>query len=73
MKKFIMNVEGIKCGGCASKIKNILSQQKSVTDFDVSVENKMVTISGADDLSGMSLKKSIEELGFSVVGMQKEG
>lgn len=73
MKKIKFNVEGIKCGGCASKIKTMLGQQDHVSDFNVSVEDKTVNVSGDEELSGMNLKKSIEELGFKVTGMQKEG
>ena len=65
-------VDGITCGGCASKIKNGLSSDETISNLDVDVADKKVFVEGTDKLSGMNLKKSIEELGFSVVSMKKE-
>lgn len=72
MKKFYFDVEGIKCGGCSSKISNGIGEMDQVSNVEVSVENKSVKVEGADQLSGMTLKAKLEELGFSVTNMKKE-
>lgn len=71
MKSVLLNVEGMSCGGCASKIQNNLKNNEAISDIKVSLEEKTVTIEGDDSLSNMGLKKEIEELGFSVTGMKK--
>lgn len=71
MKSVLLNVEGMSCGGCASKIENNLKGNESISQINISLEEKTVQIDGDDSLSNMTLKKEIEELGFSVTGMKK--
>lgn len=71
MKTIRVNVEGIKCGGCASKIQTNLSQNDMIKTIDVSVEDQEVIITGEDELSNMGVKKELEELGFPVVSIKK--
>lgn len=71
MKSVLLNVEGMSCGGCVSKIENNLKGNESISQINISLEEKTVQIDGDDSLSNMSLKKEIEELGFSVTGMKK--
>ncbi len=70
MKTMIFKVEGIKCGGCAGKIKGAFEGSQEVNSVEVSVDDKEVTVMG-EKLSGMGIKKSIEELGFEVLSMKK--
>lgn len=71
MKSVLLNVEGMSCGGCVSKIENNLKNNESISEIQVSLEEKTVKVDGDDSLSNMGLKKEIEELGFSVTGMKK--
>lgn len=70
MKTITMNVEGMKCGGCSAKVTKVLSSMEEVSNFEISLEEKTVTAQG-EKIKGMKLKKAIEELGFSVEGLQK--
>lgn len=70
MKKVKFLVEGMNCGKCKNKIKEGLSDL--VFNIEISLEDKEVIVEGDDNFSNMKIKKSIEELGFSVVGMNKE-
>ena len=70
MKKVKYSVEGMNCGKCVNKIKEGLSSL--VSSLEISLDDKEVIVVGDDSLSNMKIKKSIEELGFSVVGMNKE-
>ena len=45
----IIDVENIKCGGCASTIEKKLQQLDSVTAVSVDIEQGQVTIEAADD------------------------
>ncbi len=71
MKSVLLNVDGMSCGGCKSKIENNLKDNDAISEVTVSLEEKTVQVQGDDSLSNMSLKKDIEELGFSVTGMKK--
>lgn len=70
MKTMIFKVDGIKCGGCAKKIKTAFEGSEDVSSVDVSVDEKEVTIMG-ETFSGMGIKSIIEDLGFEVMGMKK--
>lgn len=71
MKSVLLNVEGMSCGGCVSKIEKNLKDNDAISDIQVSLEEKTVKVEGDDSLSNMGLKKEIEGLGFSVTGMKK--
>lgn len=70
MKTFNFTVEGMSCGKCTKKISDSMALNSAISLTEVSLEEKYVKISG-DDLSGMSLKRTIEELGFTVTKMTK--
>lgn len=66
-----MEVEGIKCGGCVSKITNHFSQNMSINDVSVNLEDKLVTVIAEDDFSNMKIRNEIVELGFKVNSIKK--
>ena len=72
MKKITLKVEGITCAGCVSKIRDSLNKNNDIAATEVSIDEKEVVVRSEVDLSGMSIKKSIEELGFSVLSIKKE-
>lgn len=71
MKKIVYTVEGMKCGGCSSKIQNRFNSIPEISSVEVGLEKKEVKVSIEDSLSPMTLKKEIESLGFQVVKMEK--
>jgi copper chaperone CopZ len=71
MKKIEMQVSGIKCGNCSKKIIEKIELMDMVNNIEVSVDEGLVKIDGSDKLSAMTIKKSIEELGFVVEAMKK--
>ena len=44
-----VNVENIKCGGCASTIRTKLEAMDGVDKIDVDIEQGTVTVDAADD------------------------
>jgi copper chaperone len=47
--KHIIEVENIKCGGCANTIETRLRKLDAVTDVQVEVEQGRVTVEAGDD------------------------
>ncbi len=71
MSGIVFKVEGMKCGGCKSKIENALSDFDAGIETSVDLENKTVTVS-FEDQSPLDIKKTIEEAGFNVTGMDAQ-
>ena len=71
MKQIELKVTGIKCGNCSKKIEDGLGNLENINSISVSVSEGTVKVEGQDNLSAMSVKKSIEELGFGVDAMKK--
>lgn len=59
-------VEGMKCEGCVTRVRNVLSDMKEVTDCNVSLENKQANITLKKDIDNEIIKNKIENLGFTV-------
>ena len=71
MKNYLFEVEGMKCGGCATKIQNMKDEDQSINKVLVTLETKEVKIEGNDHFSAMKFKKDLDSLGFSVTKMEK--
>lgn len=66
MKNFELNIEGMKCEGCVNRINNVLSLIKGVNDYNVSLEDKKVTLTVKKEKTLDEVIKKIEALGFGV-------
>jgi len=66
MKNIELNVEGMKCEGCVNRIKNVLSTIKGIDSFDVSLEDKKLTLSVKKEKIVDEVIKKIEALGFEI-------
>lgn len=71
MKKVNFIVEGMKCGGCTSKIEKTFSTLEGINEVNISLESKIVSVQFEKPLTSMALKKEIEALGFSVSKIEK--
>lgn len=56
-------VQNVKCGGCASNIRNGLLSLSGVKSVDVEIANGAVTVQG-DNLSRAALAQKLAELGY---------
>ena len=45
MKNIELNIEGMKCEGCVNRLKKVLSMVKGIDSFDISLEDKKLTLS----------------------------
>ena len=71
MKTLNIEVEGMNCGGCVSKITNHFQAMEWVNDTRVNLDNQLVEISSNDDFSNMKVRNDLIELGFSVRSIKK--
>ena len=66
MKNIALKIEGMKCEGCVNRIKNALSTMKGIDSFDLSLENKKLTLSVKKETTIDEVIKKIEALGFCI-------
>ena len=59
-------IEGMKCEGCANRIKNALSTISSVKSCSVSLEDKKADLVLAKDIDDSVFQDKIEALGFTL-------
>lgn len=58
-------VEGMHCGGCASRVQKILITNGSVASIEVDLDKKRVVISGDLSLQVDAIIASLGEQGFT--------
>lgn len=66
MKNLELNIDGMHCEGCVNRINNVVSKIKGVESFNVSLEDKKITLSVKKDKVIDEVKEKIENLGFTV-------
>ena len=66
MKEKELMIEGMKCEGCVNRIKNALFTMKGIDSFDLSLENKKLTLSVKKEKTIDEVIKKIETLGFGI-------
>ena len=71
MKKLIIEIDGMNCGGCVKKIKAHFEPLSNIQNIEVYLDDKKVEITGDDDLSNMKVRDDLIELGFSVNSIKK--
>ena len=68
MKNVIIEIDNLKCGGCAATISNSLSQFDGVEKVEVNNETSEVTLSYEEELDFDEIKKKLEFLGYPEKG-----
>lgn len=66
MKNIELNIEGMKCEGCVNRIKNALSMIEGINSFDLSLDDKKLTLSLKKEKTLDEVIKKIEVLGFGI-------
>ena len=67
MKEKELMIEGMKCEGCVTRIKNVFSSIKGIESYDISIETKKLSVSVKKEKVIDEVIKKIENLGFEVV------
>lgn len=58
-----LDVENVKCAGCASAIQDGLTSLEGIEKVEVEIESGHVSISG-DSLSATAIREKLSELGY---------
>lgn len=69
MEKIELNIEGMHCNGCSTRLQKVLSNLEGVNVIDISFETGKANLDV--DFSKVKMKdinEAIEDAGFSVIG-----
>ena len=70
MKKIILKVNGMMCVNCENRVKNVLKNIDEIENVFANHITGEVTIMAKDNLSSVNIKKTLEDIGYEVVGEQ---
>lgn len=72
MKQIKLNIDGMKCEGCVSRVNEALSALDGVTDINVSLKGKSVDCTADEDKTTESdIISAINALGFKASAQKK--
>ncbi|WP_370478422.1 heavy-metal-associated domain-containing protein [Tamlana flava] len=63
-----LEVQNLKCGGCANSIKEKLSLLPNVKDISVDVEHSLVSFSLDEESTVATVKTLLSKIGYPVTG-----
>ncbi len=66
--KATLEIQNLKCGGCANTIKTKLDAQEHITDVVVNNENDTVSFSYINEEQLTTVQNLLHKLGYPVVG-----
>lgn len=66
--KISINVENIRCGGCANTITKKLKATEGINDVEVAIEDQIVTIDADDESIRDTAAKALLALGYPIQG-----
>ena len=61
----VYTVEGMSCGHCVNSVTEEVGAVTGVTDVEVDLENKKVTVTG--EVDDTAVRAAIDEAGYEVV------
>ncbi|MEE9406651.1 MAG: heavy-metal-associated domain-containing protein [Polaribacter sp.] len=65
--KIDIQIENLKCGGCAATIKKGLLSLENINEVEIDLENSIVSVtSNKENISG--IKEKLSKLGYPEVG-----
>lgn len=67
MNKLVLKVNGMMCNHCRMTVEKLCKAEKNVTDAEVCLEEKTVTVTYDGEIDKSALVKSITENGYEVV------
>lgn len=66
--KTILEIQNLKCGGCANTIVNKLSTVKGVDEVSVNVDDSTVELSYENEIHLEDAKKLLKSIGYPTAG-----
>jgi len=70
MKKFEIEITGMKCGGCKANVERVLSGIEGIENMKVSLEEKKAFGEVPDNVTEDFLKSKAEETGYKIVKVE---
>lgn len=67
----IINVEGMTCKHCAQKIEKALENLIDISNAKANLNKKTITITYNSTIDEILIKKTIEDLGYTVTGIKE--
>ena len=64
----IIQIENLKCGGCANTIKKGLTKLEGVTDVEINIDASEVMISTENDEVLVTAREKLSSMGYPEVG-----
>ncbi len=68
MKTYEVEIQNLKCGGCANSIKNSLTDIEGVSDILVNEETSLVKMKINDEKLISGIHEELNSMGYPVVG-----
>jgi copper chaperone len=68
MSTIIFSVPGMTCGHCKEAVTTELSKISGVTDVEVDLDTKSVSVTSTSDVAWSDLVAAVDEAGFEAVG-----
>ncbi|MDA8375064.1 MAG: heavy-metal-associated domain-containing protein [Actinomycetota bacterium] len=62
----IFRVDGMTCQHCVKAVSDELAQVPGITDFDVNLDTKLVTVNG-DALDDAAIVAAVDEAGYEAL------
>lgn len=62
-----IQIENLKCGGCAATIKKGLLSLENVKEVEIDIENSIVSVT-SEDASITEIKEKLSKLGYPEIG-----
>lgn len=64
MRNLTLQIDGMKCNGCASAVRETLEDVPGVERVAVSLEDGRARVVGADDLEEAALVRAVDGAGY---------
>jgi copper chaperone len=70
--EYVINVDNIKCGGCANSVRKGLLMNKNIKSVSIDIETGELEINAAKDLDLESVKSDLRKLGYPEKGTNND-
>ena len=71
MKKIVIELDGLVCPMCSSKIENSLKKQNGIQSVNISYNNSKAKVSfNEEEITIEEIKDIIEDLGYDVLSIK---
>ncbi|GAA3653349.1 heavy-metal-associated domain-containing protein [Flavivirga jejuensis] len=66
--KITLEIQNLKCGGCANTITNKVSDLENISDVIINNEDHTVSFSYENDIALIEAKQLLHKIGYPIVG-----